>query len=198
MVRAVREAVGPGAPLMLDANDGYNLNLAKRVLADTADCGVFWLEEPFREDAELYRDLRAWLDRQRLPVLIADGEGQAAPSLLDWAREGIVDVVQYDIFGHGFTRWLATGRQLDAWGVRAAPHHYGGHYGNYAACHLAGAIRTFAYVEWDEAAAPGLDASGYTIEDGWVAVPDAAGFGLELDEALFRGAVVAAGFSISV
>ena len=78
VVRAVREAIGPGVPLMLDANDGYNLNLAKRVLAETANCGVFWLEEPFREDAEPYRDLRAWLERQRLPVLIADGEGQAA------------------------------------------------------------------------------------------------------------------------
>jgi L-rhamnonate dehydratase len=196
VVCAVREAVGPGVPLMLDANDGYNLNLAKRVLAETADCGVFWLEEPFREDAELYRDLRAWLDRQRLPALIADGEGQASPSLLDWAREGIIDVVQYDIFAHGFTRWLATGLQFDAWGARSAPHHYGGHYGNYAACHLAGAIRNFAYVEWDEATTPGLDAFGYAIEDGRVAVPDSPGFGLGLDEAIFRRAVREAGLSL--
>jgi L-alanine-DL-glutamate epimerase-like enolase superfamily enzyme len=194
----VREAVGADAPIMLDANNGYNLNLAKQVLAATADCGIFWLEEPFHEDPVLYRDLRAWLKAQSLPVLVADGEGQASPSLLDWAREGIVDVIQYDIFGHGFTRWLETGRQLDEWDARSAPHHYGGHYGNYAACHLAGAIRGFLYVEWDEAATPGLEASGYSLRDGWVSVPDAPGFGLELDDDLFRRAVEAGGFAVSL
>lgn len=197
VVRAVRAAVGPGLPLMLDANNGYNLNLAKRVLAETADCGVFWLEEAFHEDAVLYRDLRAWLEAQGLSVLIADGEGQAAPSLLEWAREGVVDVIQYDIFSHGLTRWLATGRQLDAWGARTAPHHYGGHYGNYAAGHLAGAIERFAFVEWDEATTPGLDAAGYAVEEGWVRVPPAPGFGLGLDEALYDAAVAATGFRLS-
>ena len=196
VVRALRAAVGPGLPVMLDANNGYNLNLTKRVLAETADCGVFWMEEPFHEDAVLYRDLKEWLSRQGLPVLIADGEGQASPSLLDWARDGIVDVVQYDIFSHGFTRWLATGRRLDAWGARSAPHHYGGHYGNYAACHLAGAIRGFTYVEWDEAVTPGLDTSGYQVREGWVSVPEAPGFGLGLDEAVFRRAVAANGFVV--
>lgn len=197
VVRAVRAAVGPGLPLMLDANNGYTLNLAKRVLAETADCGVFWLEEAFHEDAVLYRDLRAWLEAQGLSVLIADGEGQAAPSLLEWAREGVVDVIQYDIFSHGLTRWLATGRQLDAWGARTAPHHYGGHYGNYAAGHLAGAIERFAFVEWDEATTPGLDAAGYAVEEGWVRVPPAPGFGLGLDEALYDAAVAATGFRLS-
>jgi L-alanine-DL-glutamate epimerase-like enolase superfamily enzyme len=197
IVQAVRAAVGPQSPIMLDANNGYNLNLAKHVLAETADCGVFWLEEPFHEDPVLYRDLRAWLAERDLPVLIADGEGRADPSLLEWAREGLVDVIQYDIFGHGFTRWLATGRQLDALGRRSAPHHYGGHYGNYAAGHLAGAVRGFTYVEWDEAETPGLDASGYAIDEGWVTVPDAPGFGLGLDEARFADAVAREGFAIS-
>jgi L-alanine-DL-glutamate epimerase-like enolase superfamily enzyme len=198
IIRAVREAVGPDAPIMLDANNGYNLNLAKQVLAETADCGIFWLEEPFHEDPVLYRDLREWLKAQGLSVLIADGEGQASPSLLDWAREGIVDVIQYDIFGHGFTRWLETGRRLDEWGARSAPHHYGGHYGNYVACHLAGAIRGFTYAEWDEAITPGLDASGYALRDGWVCVPDAPGFGLALDDAVFRRAVELDGFTLSL
>jgi len=198
IVRAVREAVGPGAPIMLDANNGYNLNLAKQVLEETADCGVFWLEEPFHEDPVLYRELREWLKARHLPTLIADGEGQASPSLMEWAREGIVDVIQYDIFGHGFTRWLETGRQLDEWGARSAPHHYGGYYGNYAACHLAGAIRGFAFVEWDEATTPGLDASGYALHDGWVSVPDAPGFGLALDEVVFRREVGAGGFAVAL
>jgi len=61
IVRAVRAAVGPTAPILLDANNGYNLNLTKRVLAETADCGILWMEEAFHEDDVLYRDLRDWL-----------------------------------------------------------------------------------------------------------------------------------------
>ncbi|MDQ3812957.1 MAG: mandelate racemase [Armatimonadota bacterium] len=198
IVRAVREAVGSDCSIMLDANNGYNLNLTKHVLAATADCQVFWMEEAFHEDPVLYRDLKTWLAERGLPILIADGEGQASSALLDWAREGLVDVVQYDIFGHGFTRWLHLGRQLDEWGVRSAPHHYGGHYGNYAACHLAGALRHFTYVEWDEATTPGLDASGYSLCDGGMCVPETPGFGLALDEPAFRRAVETGGFCLSL
>ncbi|HWQ15280.1 MAG TPA: enolase C-terminal domain-like protein [Roseiflexaceae bacterium] len=194
VVRAVRAAVGPEAPLMLDANNGYTLNLAKRVLEATAGCGIFWLEEAFHEDEVLYRDLKAWLAERGLATLIADGEGPADPRLPDWAREGVVDVVQYDIFERGFTRWLALGRRLDAWGVRSAPHHYGGFYGNFAAGHLAGAVRGFAFVEWDEAHVPGIDTSAYAIVEGQVAIPQAPGFGLELDEERFAHAVAGGGY----
>jgi L-alanine-DL-glutamate epimerase-like enolase superfamily enzyme len=189
IVRAVRQAVGSAAPIMLDANNGYNLNLTKRVLSETADCGIFWMEEPFHEDEVLYRDLREWLAKEDLRILIADGEGQADPRLRQWARVGLIDVIQYDIFGYGFARWLALGRELDGAGVRSAPHHYGGHYGNYAAGHLAAAVERFAFVEWDEASTPGIDASGYAIDDGWVALPQAPGFGLALDEAAFQSAL---------
>jgi L-alanine-DL-glutamate epimerase-like enolase superfamily enzyme len=194
VVRAVRAAIGPECRLMLDANNGYTLNLTKRVLADTADCHVFWIEEPFHEDAVLFEDLRSWLTRQNLPILIADGEGEASPSLLEWARRGLVDVIQYDIAGHGFTRWLETGLQLDDWRVHSAPHHYGRCYGNYAACHLASAIKGFTYAEWDEAEVPGLDASAYAIKAGKVSVPDTPGFGLHLDEDIFHRAVETGGF----
>ncbi len=197
VVRAVQEAVGPECRLMLDANNGYNLNLTKHVLEATADCNIFWMEEAFQEDPVLYRDLKEWLVARGMNILIADGEGWTPSGLLDWAREKLVDVIQYDIFGHGFTRWLATGKQLDAWGARSAPHHYGGHYGNYASCHLAGAIEGFTYVEFDDATTPGLDTSGYTVRDGWVHVPATPRFGIELDEAVFQAAVREEGFCFS-
>jgi hypothetical protein len=57
-------------------------------------------------------------------------------------------------------------------GGKAAPHHYGGCYGNYASA-LAGAIRGFTFVEWDESAIPALDGSAYTVRDGTVTLPDA-------------------------
>ncbi len=196
VIRAVREAVGPECALMLDANDGYNLNLTKQVLTETAACGVFWMEEPFREDPALYAELRAWLNAQGSAVLIADGEGEASAHLLTWARDGVVDVIQYDIFSHGFTRWLATGRQLDGWGRRTAPHHYGRCLGNYVSGHLASVVQGYTYVEWDEATVSELDATAYVIQEGHVALPNLPGFGLALDEAGFRRTVAETGFTL--
>jgi L-rhamnonate dehydratase len=72
--------------------------------------------------------------------------------------------------------------------------HYGRCYGNWAACHLAGAIRGFRYAEWDEARVPGLEASGYAIDKGMVSVPATPGFGLQLDEELYLHAVETNGF----
>lgn len=196
VIKAVRAAVGRDARIMIDANNGYNLNLAKRVLAETADCQLFWIEEAFHEDPELYEELHAWMEREGLSVLIADGEGWAASALMAWARAGFVDVMQYDIFSHGFSAWLDTGAQLDEWQLRSAPHHYGRHLGNYVSGHLAAAIQGFTFVEWDETTTPGIDASAYRIEHGEVLIPDAPGFGLALDEAVFRAAVAEAGFEL--
>jgi L-alanine-DL-glutamate epimerase-like enolase superfamily enzyme len=198
VIRAVRQAVGDAAPIMIDANNGYNLSLTKRVLAETADCRLHWIEEPFHEDAVLYRDLKEWLAREGLGVLVADGEGQASPSLLDWARDGLIDVVQYDVFNPGFSRWLAVGRRLDGWGRSSAPHHYGGFFGNFTSGHLAGAVGGFALVEWDEAAVPGVDTSRYAVRGGWIELPDAPGFGLDLDSPAFSRAVAEVGFAVSL
>ena len=196
IIRAVRKAIGPDISLMIDANCGYTLNLAKHVLRETAECALFWLEEPFHEDEVLYRDLRIWLGEQHLSLLISDGEGQADPRLLEWARQGLVDVIQYNYLDHGFTNWLLTGRQLDEWGVRSAPHHFGTHYGNYVTGHLAAAIRGFTFVEWDEATTPGLDTSSYQVSEGSVTIPGIPGFGLRLDETIYQRAVAQTGYRL--
>jgi L-rhamnonate dehydratase len=196
VIRAVRAAVGPGARLMVDANNGYNVNLAKRVLSETATDEIYWLEEPFHEDARLYAHLKEWFATQGLKTLIADGEGEASRNLVDWAKQGLVDVVQYDIFGLGLARWMELGSQLDGWHVRSGPHHYGEPTGNYYAAHLSAAIQGFEAVEWDEATLPGVDATGYVLAEGYVRVPDRPGFGLQLDEAYFTRVVTESGFTI--
>lgn len=196
IIHAVRAVAGPTGKIMIDANNGYNLNLTKRVLAATAASNIFWMEEPFHEDPVLYRDLKGWLQAEGIATLIADGEGWAATLLLDWAREGLIEVVQYDIHSHSFTQWLALGQQLDAWGVRSAPHHYGGHIGNYTTAHLGAAVDHFTFVEWDEVSTPGIDAPGYTITEGQVIVPNTPGFGMTLDETFFEQTIARNGFVI--
>ena len=196
VIRAVRAEVGPDPAILIDANNGYNLNIAKQILTETADCNIFWLEEAFHEDGALYEDLHDWIEREGLATNIADGEGLASPMLLDHARDGFVDIIQYDIFSHGITNWLETGAQLDGWNVGTAPHHYGRHIGNYVSGHLAAAVDGFLFIEWDECATPGLDGSAYQVDDGYVCMPDLPGFGLNLDEKRFQQAVSANGFSV--
>ena len=196
VIRAVRDAVGPDATILIDANNGYNLNLTKQVLGGAADAKVYWMEEAFHEDARVYSLLKEWLNAEGLETRIADGEGGASPNLVDWAKEGLIDIVQYDIFSPGFSRWLELGPELDASGVGTAPHHYGGHYGNYVTGHLAARVNRFEFVEWDHATTPGLDDSGYSISNGYVNIPQSPGFGLNLDEAPYQKAKAENGFEV--
>lgn len=196
VIAAVRQAVGDDSRIMVDVNNGYNVNLTKWLLRETADLNIYWLEEPFHEDRTLFTHLKEWMKSEGLNVLIADGEGECSSRLVEWAGDGIVDVIQYDIFGLGFSEWCRIGPELDAIGARSAPHHWGEPYGNYAAGHLAARIRNFEAVEWDESTTPGLDVSAYSIKDGFVQIPRLPGFGIKLEEAIFHEAVMQNGFSV--
>ena len=197
IIRGIREAAGPHGKIMIDANNGYNLNLTKHVLQETADVQLYWIEEAFHEDAELYKDLKAWMRKAGMNVLIADGEGLAAPPLVQWAKEGIVDVVQYDVLAPGFSYWLELGPELDAAHVKSAPHSYGTPYGHYVLSHLASAIKGFQFVEWDQIEVEGMDASGYRVKDGFVHVPSEPGFGLKFDSAYVSKWVQETGWTTS-
>jgi len=58
LVRLVREAIGPDRPLRLDANMGWSLETARRMLRATAEYDIASIEEPVATFAEL-ADLRA-------------------------------------------------------------------------------------------------------------------------------------------
>lgn len=194
VVRAVREAVGPAPEIMIDANNGYTLNLAKRVLDQLADCRLHWIEEPFQEDPVLYADLREWLERRSMRILLADGEGSSSPALDECVERGLIDVLQRDIVSPGFSRWLHLGRTTPA---IPGPHHYGTGLGNMVTGHLAGAVTRLAFVEWDEALFPAVDAISYRVEEGRVTLPHGPGFGLALDTELFARTVRESGFSVA-
>jgi L-alanine-DL-glutamate epimerase-like enolase superfamily enzyme len=223
VVNAIRAAVGPDAAIMTDANNGYTVNIAWDFLKGTADSKVFWLEEAFYEDATTYRQLRARMKAAGLATLIADGEGRGlvdfnapellagaepaqvgasaplAPAevLLEMVREGIVDVLQWDVLAPGLSRWLEVAHLIEQWGRLAAPHHYGTHLGNYIGAQIGLSLPRFAFVEWDQATTPGIDAPGYAVVDGYVQVPDAPGLGLTLDDDRYGQAVKEGGFSVT-
>lgn len=196
IILAIRERIGPEGKLMADANNGYNLNLTKEFLKATSSAKLYWLEEAFHEDDQLYGYLKDWMEKNGIKTMIADGEGHACAAIEDWAKRGLIQVLQYDLRGYGFFRWIKLGQKLDKCGVLSAPHNYGGFYGNYAQAHFASSIDGFAFAEWDQADAKGVDTSAYKIESGKILVPEADGFGLKLDDEIFENASRQSGWRV--
>ena len=84
-VRAVREALGEGIEIMVDANTGYCLEDVCRVMPAFDDYGVFWLEEPF--PAHDYRDYKIASTLGRVPLAAGENhftrfESKTAPFAL--------------------------------------------------------------------------------------------------------------------
>ena len=198
VIGAVREAIGEGCALFADANNGYTLNGACEFLAGTASARLGWLEEPFNEDPVLLEALRAWIAGEGLDVMLADCESASAEEAYKLASGGFLDVVQCDILRASFTGWLWLGKSLDSIGIASAPHHFGLYLGNYVTGHLAGAVKGLSYIEWDEAAVPGLTAAGYHFSEGRLQLSDEPGFGIELDDEMFDQAVHCTGFDIRI
>lgn len=186
IVNGIREVVGPDCNISIDANNGYNLNLTKHVLKETAQSKLLWIEEAFHEDDRLYRNLKEWMAEQKLNVLITDGEGHAAGPIVEWAEQGLIDAIQYDLKDYGIVNWLKLSPRLAKSGVKAAPHNYGGFYGNFASAQVYPAIEGFMFVEWDQAEIPGIDTSGYSVNEGSIVLPSTPGFGLHIDEANYE------------
>jgi L-alanine-DL-glutamate epimerase-like enolase superfamily enzyme len=109
-VRAAREAIGPQAELLIDANGAYlrkqALGLAVRFSGESR---VSWFEEPVSsEDLEGLRLLR---DRAPAGMAIAAGEyGDDAPYFMRMLDAGAVDVLQADVTRcGGITELLRVG-----------------------------------------------------------------------------------------
>jgi L-rhamnonate dehydratase len=196
IVNGIRDVVGLQCNISIDANNGYNLNLTKHVLKETAQSNLLWMEEAFHEDDRLYRNLKEWLAEEKLNVLITDGEGLAAGPIVEWAEQGLIDAIQYDLKDYGIVNWLKLAKRLSKSGVKAAPHNYGGFYGNFASAQVYPAIEGFMFVEWDEAQIPGIDTSGYSIKDGKISVPSTPGFGLYIDDVYYERKVSESGWAV--
>lgn len=196
VVAAVRDAVGPDCPVFTDANNGFTFNTARAFLARTAASVVGWLEEPFHEDRVLFPALRAWMADEALPVPLADGESGSVEDCRRLAVDHVVDIVQCDILVAGVSGWQSLAPDVQRAGLESAPHHFGLHLGNYVSAHLVAATGGMHWVEWDEAATPGIEVTGYGLAEGRVSLPDTPGFGIELDDAIFARAVAENGFDV--
>jgi L-alanine-DL-glutamate epimerase-like enolase superfamily enzyme len=186
---AARAAGGTGATLMVDANQGWDLDTALAMAERLAPHAPAWLEEPLRAD-------RPWSEWQRLaaaaPMALAAGEnciGADAFNALLEARA--VAVVQPDLAKWGGVSGVAPlVARIAAAGRRYCPHYLGAGIGLAASAHVLAACGSAdGWLEVDanenplrSALCPPLQA----LRDGTIALDDTPGLGLEPDLAQLR------------
>ena len=169
-LRAVREAVGEGFEIMVDANQCFTLGEALRRAPHYAALGIAWFEEPLpADDLSGHAKLAA-----ASAVPIAVGESLYSPGPFgDYVRAGAASILQVDVARvGGITPWLKVAHLAEACNLAVAPHFL-------MELHvsLCGATPAARWVEY----IPQLDAvaaSRLVIEGGQAIVPTAPGLGI--------------------
>ncbi|MFI6325891.1 mandelate racemase/muconate lactonizing enzyme family protein [Nonomuraea sp. NPDC050556] len=119
-VAAVRDVVGPGTALMIDANQRWDLFRARRALAALQPYDPHWIEEPLPAD-----DLAAHVElRRSVGVPVAVGENvYTVHGFRDLLTAGACDVLQPNVVRvGGITPFLRVAELARAFDVPVYPH----------------------------------------------------------------------------
>jgi D-galactarolactone cycloisomerase len=193
MIRAVRDAIGAGIGLMIDANHAYDAVAAIRLgrLAEPYDIG--WFEEPVPpEDVAGHREVRA-----ALTIPIASGECEFTRfGFRELITKRAVDIVQPDTCSAGgISECKKIADMTLAYGLRYVPHVWGSGVALAAALQLIAVLPALTppslnpqepMLEFDRTEHPIRQALLVTpIEHtrGRVAVPQGPGLGIDIDRA---------------
>jgi L-alanine-DL-glutamate epimerase-like enolase superfamily enzyme len=190
VANAVRNAVGPGMKVLVDANNGYRNDFGRawRLLEGTRQSNLYWLEEVFPEDVELYTKLHARMEAAGIRTLIADGEtvGEVKRFEPYLRTPRLIDVVQMDIRRGGFLANLELAKMAKAAGAMPGPHNWGSQIGLFMGLHFAAAVENAAAAEDDRSRCDAIVAEGYSFNKGYYKASRAPGLGIRVDEAVYR------------
>ena len=193
VVRAVREAIGPGIGLMVDANHAYDAVAAIQLgrLIERYDIG--WFEEPVPpEDLAGYRAVKA-----ALAIPIAGGECEFTRlGFRDVLTTGAMDIIQPDTCAAGgLSECKKIADMSVAFGVRYNPHVWGTGIGIAASLQLMAVLPTHTptslapsepVFEFDQTEHPIRQAILQTPivhRAGVITIPTGPGLGIEIDRA---------------
>jgi len=190
VLKAVRKLAGPKVKILADANNGFrdDFDRAWRLMAETAEARLHWMEELFPEDAALYTRLRENMAQAGIKTFIADGESVREPEALApyLQPRRLVDVLQYDMRVGGFLGNLEAARMGAAAGALSVPHNWASRAGLLMGLHIAKAVKNIPAAEDDRSSHDVLVAEGYRFARGHYSVSDAPGLGLSVDAKLYE------------
>ena len=184
-MRIVRKTFGEDLVILTDANIGYRLDDARRVMPAMDELGIGWLEEPF--PAHDYRSYREAKTFGRTPL--AAGENHYTRYEFDrLIEDGAVTILQPDLSkSGGITECLRIAALASAWKLPIHPHSSMTGLNHAASIHFLAAIDNPGYFEGDVSksnkfrdelvANPGM-----IDKDGNVWPLERPGLGLEVNE----------------
>jgi len=189
-VRAVRDALGDDAVIAIDANESLSLDAAQRLARMVEDCDLAWFEDPvWRNDA---RDLAVLRSKTIIPISAGQMDGHSA-RFREFVEHGSIDIfMPNSLYNGGMTE---TRRVAHLAQIYNRPLSDAGGGGIFCLHHVAGfrngtLAESHLGVEQVEAA---LFKSVPEVVEGRLHVPDAPGFGVELDRDVVNETRISAG-----
>ncbi|MCB2009073.1 MAG: mandelate racemase/muconate lactonizing enzyme family protein [Geminicoccaceae bacterium] len=179
---ALRDELGDGVAIAVDANMAFELDEAIAMSEAMAPFDLLWFEEPLRADASNteWKELAA-----RSPVRLAAGENLRGHDLHAAIDSGTLGVIQPDVSKWGgISGNLPVIRAANRAGMVFCPHWLAGGIGLRASMHLLAAFGGDGLLEYDSNPNPlreRLADDFLEIADGRIAIPDAPGIGIAPD-----------------
>lgn len=181
LVAGIRRAVGYPVDVCIDAGLAWDAKTAIQRCHLFEPYDIYWLEEPLHPD-----DLRGY---QRLTsavtTRIAAGEEECTvPGFLRLMDEGGIDVVQIDVTRTGLTQARRIARLAQERGLPCANHNFTTDINVAASLHFLCSIPNALMLEYCVEPSPirtGVTRTPIQVSDGYAAVPEGPGLGIEVD-----------------
>jgi D-galactarolactone cycloisomerase len=188
-VEAARDKFGDDIEILTDANIGYSLEDARRVMPVLEDLGIRWLEEPF--PAHDYRSYNTARTFSTTPL--AAGENHFTRyEFVRLIEEASVDVIQPDLSkSGGITECLRIAAMASAYKLQIHPHTSMTGINMAASIHFLASIDNGGYFEGDVSKAnlfrDELTSTPYELgKDGTVRPLEGPGIGVEVNESFLK------------
>ncbi len=183
-VRAVRQTIGPGIRLMVDANGAWDVPTAVKMGRAFEPLDIYWFEEPVCPD-DIAGSAQV-AEKVAIPVAGYETCSYGRVSFRDYIVSRAIHFVQPDVaWSGGLTECLKIAHLAQAWHLPLAPHIHGSAVAVAAAVHLLGAVPNGSMAEMVFPAHPlmaDLVREPLLVDStGNIELSDRPGLGVELD-----------------
>jgi L-alanine-DL-glutamate epimerase-like enolase superfamily enzyme len=181
-LQAVREAVGPGFAVMVDANQAFTVSEAIRRARLFEPFDLAWFEEPM--PAEDLRGHMRLSSSTSLPVAVGESIYHAS-HFREYLANDACSIVQVDVARiGGITPWLKVAHMAESFNISVAPH-----YLMEIHVSLCAAVPNAQWVEYIPQLTD-LTTTVMRIEDGHAYPPETPGLGICWDMSVIKDRLV--------
>ena len=177
-MRVMREAIGDDVDLMVDINQGWDINTAIRVGRQMADYNLYWLEDPIQhQDYAGYARIADALDT---PIATGEYHYGMAP-FRHMLEQRSLDIVMVDLLRvGGLTGFMKVAHMAEIFDLPVVSH-----LATEVLAHAIAAAPNGIYVEhmpWTF----GMFEEEPVVEDGMIVLPQKPGLGITFDESRLK------------